>query len=127
MLETVRFHTLLVTANPEIETMQERWMNKGHHDVIMECAEFALERLHAPVNREVKEPPRARPMIEPQNLILEQRPHLSPLSALSHQAEMWSPSLSCGLETPPPSKLSHPHTPLSQNQVSIYFILIFVE
>lgn len=98
-------------------------MNKGHHDVIMECAEFALERLHGAVNKEVdnkgKEPPQQKIMLEPHNFILDHRPLASPLSAISHQVDMWSPSLSCGLETPPPNKLSLPHTPITHNQVLI--------
>ncbi|XP_059477895.1 hamartin isoform X2 [Neocloeon triangulifer] len=119
MLETVRFHTLLVTANPESETMQERWMNKGHHDVIMECAEFALERLHAPLNRETDGATQvlARQHEQPHKILEE---HLissfaSPVSALSQQSELWSPSLSCGFETPPASKISQPHTPINHN------------
>jgi len=79
-------------------------MNKGHHDVIMECAEFALERLHGPLNRELegRGPQRPRPMLQPQSFVLDC--HMS--SPLTTLAEAWSPSLSCGLETPPPSKLS---------------------
>ncbi|CAB3374516.1 Hypothetical predicted protein [Cloeon dipterum] len=123
MLETVRFHTMLITANPETETMQERWMNKGHHDVIMECAEFALERLYGNVLRDAdssaQSTQRHHAMMDRSTRNLEERlqfSNASPVASLTLQTDAWSPSLSCCLDTPPASKISHPHTPVTHNK-----------
>lgn len=89
--------------------------------MIVECAKFALERMHAPSTRGEGESSfvlmRPRASLElAASMITEERPvhHASPLPALRLQADLWSPSLSCGLATPPPNDISLPHTPLAQ-------------
>jgi tuberous sclerosis protein 1 len=128
MLDTVKMHPLLVTASKEAETLPDRWKNKGHHDVIVECAKFALERINVPTNRDGEKSIGFKSSIHSHgnlelaaNLITEERPmHATPLQSLRLQADLWSPSLSCGLATPPPNDISLPLTPVAQVRKRFY-------
>ncbi|KAF4514250.1 UNVERIFIED_CONTAM: hypothetical protein B566_EDAN019542 [Ephemera danica] len=109
MLDSVKMHPLLVTASKDIETMQERWKNKGHHDVIVECAKFALERMHnSPALTAYRDEKSTttlinRPQLQETFAIEEKPVHASP--SLRLPADLWSPSLVCGLATPPASDI----------------------
>ncbi|ALC45975.1 Tsc1, partial [Drosophila busckii] len=46
LLETVRVHPMLLTANSETEMSNLRWKDMEPHDVVMECAHLSLPVLH---------------------------------------------------------------------------------
>ncbi|XP_023715009.1 hamartin isoform X2 [Cryptotermes secundus] len=132
MLDTVKMHPLLVTASKDAETATSRWMKMEHHDVILECAKFAsLDTLERP-REEVSHqglPPTSRKRYSLEHSSLESayqhqikgNPSLNPTSSQVTQKEDWSPSIFCGMDTPPPQEVvptSIPQTPNSQEGTS---------
>ncbi|PNF26098.1 hypothetical protein B7P43_G04921 [Cryptotermes secundus] len=131
MLDTVKMHPLLVTASKDAETATSRWMKMEHHDVILECAKFAsLDTLERP-REEVSHqglPPTSRKRYSLEHSSLESayqhqikgNPSLNPTSSQVTQKEDWSPSIFCGMDTPPPQEVvptSIPQTPNSQSYI----------
>ncbi|KAG8232141.1 hypothetical protein J437_LFUL012151 [Ladona fulva] len=123
MIDTVRMHPLLVTASKDAETATSRWKKMEHHDVIVECAKFALDsyeksREDVPTLGLSSFRPRS-PDSPHQQLKPSQIPSSSSLiNQLLSENENWSPSLPCSIVTPPPadsSSTSIPQTPNSLN------------
>nr|XP_018900314.1 PREDICTED: hamartin isoform X1 [Bemisia tabaci]XP_018900315.1 PREDICTED: hamartin isoform X1 [Bemisia tabaci]XP_018900316.1 PREDICTED: hamartin isoform X1 [Bemisia tabaci] len=117
MLGTVRMHPLLVTASKDSETATARWKKMEHHDVIVECAKYALD--HG--ERQFQEPlPYHQGMIS--NLSLTGRSGVSSYSSqLANMVseEIWSPSIECSNSIASESRpTSIPHTPIAQGFVS---------
>ena len=52
MLETVKMHPLLVTANKDTELSSHRWRSKEYHDVIAECSKLSVDVLETGVSEE---------------------------------------------------------------------------
>ena len=52
MLETVKMHPLLVTANKDTELSSHRWRSKEYHDVIAECSKLSIDVLETGVSEE---------------------------------------------------------------------------
>ena len=52
MLETVKMHPLLVTANKDTELSSNRWKSKEHHDVIAECSKLSIDVLETGISEE---------------------------------------------------------------------------
>ncbi|KAK7868191.1 hypothetical protein R5R35_003057 [Gryllus longicercus] len=134
MLETVRMHPLLVTASKDAETATTRWKKMEDHDVIVECAKYAIDSMEK--SREegsfqsINTSFRSRGSIEHGvALDLSYVHHLKsslPTSAASSflsshlpiDQDLWSPSIFSGLSTPPVEEsapTSIPQTPNSQN------------
>ncbi|KAK7868192.1 hypothetical protein R5R35_003057 [Gryllus longicercus] len=134
MLETVRMHPLLVTASKDAETATTRWKKMEDHDVIVECAKYAIDSMEK--SREegsfqsINTSFRSRGSIEHGvALDLSYVHHLKsslPTSAASSflsshlpiDQDLWSPSIFSGLSTPPVEEsapTSIPQTPNSQD------------
>ncbi|XP_066991586.2 hamartin isoform X2 [Anabrus simplex] len=120
MLETVRMHPLLVTASKDAETSNTRWKKMEDHDVIVECAKFALEsteKSHDDSNYQGL----ASSLRSRDNLLLQSGKSSSFMSTtLPGEQDFWSPSIHSGLSTPPPQEsapTSIPQTPNSQNYI----------
>ncbi|XP_011259804.2 hamartin [Camponotus floridanus] len=44
MLDSVRMHPLLVTASKDAEISATRWKKMEHHDIVIECGRFTLDK-----------------------------------------------------------------------------------
>ncbi|KAL6263512.1 hypothetical protein P5V15_006302 [Pogonomyrmex californicus] len=44
MLDSVRMHPLLVTASKDAEISATRWKKMEHHDIVIECSRFTLDK-----------------------------------------------------------------------------------
>lgn len=128
MLDTVKMHPLLVTASKEAETGTARWKKMELHDVIVECAKYtALDPLERP-REEVSHqglPPTLRPRYSNIESAYQHQikgnPTLNLPSSQMTPKEDWSPSVFCGVSTPPPPEetvpTSIPQTPNSQSYI----------
>ncbi|PSN42592.1 hypothetical protein C0J52_08706 [Blattella germanica] len=126
MLDTVKMHPLLVTASKEAETGTARWKKMEHHDVILECAKFALDN-HDRARDEASYqdlPPTKWPRYSLEHSSLEStfqhQMKGNPTLNLMAEKENFSPSLYCGMSTPPPQEsvpTSIPQTPNSQSYI----------
>ncbi|XP_069705374.1 hamartin isoform X2 [Periplaneta americana] len=131
MLDTVKMHPLLVTASKDAETATSRWKKMEHHDVLLECAKFStLDSLERP-REEISHTGHSQPLwprysLEQSNIEspyqhqIKSTPTLNLINIQGTQKEEWSPSVYCGMATPPPQEsvpTSIPQTPNSQSYI----------
>lgn len=127
MLDTVKMHPLLVTASKEAETGTARWKKMELHDVIVECAKYSaldpLERPREEVSYQGLPPtlwPRYSNIESAYQHQIKGNPTLNLPSSQMTPQEEWSPSVFCGVSTPPPEETvptSIPQTPNSQSYI----------
>ncbi|XP_070531599.1 hamartin-like [Ptychodera flava] len=118
MLEHVRMHPNLVTGSKDMETDTARWRKMESHDIVMECAKISLDTLEStrddiPYNGSlVKSFKQSGSASQDGSIETEQRrkqidnvpstpKHPLPLSIPGEISTVWSPSVMCGLSTPP--------------------------
>lgn len=115
MLERVKMHPLLVIGSQEKEISRERWRQKEVHDIIVECAQLSLdmiegtmEKVTCPFSEAMSDIP-----IRPQHIISQStggdddaENQKSIVNSVTVLDSLWSPSLMCGLSTPPPESAS---------------------
>ncbi|XP_077986849.1 hamartin-like [Glandiceps talaboti] len=142
MLEHVRMHPNLVTGSKDMETDKARWKKMETHDIVMECAKVSLDTLEStrddiPYHVQVMKSASKSGTIS-QDGSAEQRhfekdvrlknqldystpstpQHPVKLSLSSEVTTVWSPSVLCGLTTPP-SQIS-PSSSLADISGSLY-------
>ncbi|XP_036892298.1 hamartin isoform X2 [Sturnira hondurensis] len=146
MMEHVRIHPELVTGSKDHELDPRRWKKLETHDVVIECAKISLDPMEASyedgysVSRrhsarcphrpaDVPASPYADTLNSYGNVTSTPRSTARPASASTPgqlppplsfpappQAALWSPSVACGMTTPPtspgtvPSDASHPYS-----------------
>ncbi|XP_054274204.1 hamartin [Macrosteles quadrilineatus] len=112
MLDNVKLHPSLVMPYKEPETTPARWRKLEPHDVIVECAKYAI-------GGEIE-----RPRDDGGSRIsldfsqtLEHKYAGRSGSGLTEK-DPWSPTSFCGMSTPPESApTSIPHTPIAQTHI----------
>uniref|UniRef100_A0A1B6CYZ0 Hamartin n=1 Tax=Clastoptera arizonana TaxID=38151 RepID=A0A1B6CYZ0_9HEMI len=121
MLETVKMHPLLVTASKDAETSSMRWKKMEPHDVIVECAKFAVDSTEKFTDENFKLETFSNSYLEYErslNNICKSIEGQIYTEELNEEKEMFSPSIYCGISTPPESApTSIPHTPIAQTYV----------
>ncbi|XP_028312246.1 TSC complex subunit 1a isoform X2 [Gouania willdenowi] len=114
MLEHVRVHPELVTGTQDYELDPSRWKRYEVHDILIECSRLCLDVLESSCEDDVCSPP-ASP-----HLNLTCSPALTHTASSSVSAQQltlrpahiqaddvtWSPSMHCGLATPPPESVA---------------------
>lgn len=141
MLECVRMHPLLVTFSKEAEIATTRWKAMETHDIVVECAKLSLDpiegtresqNLAGTLQSNIQ---KLRYSLESgsfkrhQQLGINFQHSLSKLSlvpskdsvigqAVAEPASILSPSISCGLSTPPLSQQISPTSSLVSDQAS---------
>lgn len=123
MVFSVRMHPQLVTTSKDAETAASRWMKMEDHDVIVECAKYVLDAARDDMGPSLGTPalrsrsPKELAMALEKSLQYGGKSVASDLVLTYRDAAEWSPSVRCGLNTPPPPEstpTSIPHTPIQQ-------------
>lgn len=116
LLETVKIHPLLITANKDLETSTSRWKKMEPHDIVFECARLSLEysdhgQTFMPDCASIR-PILPETGFNIREIRFENNFPQVGFTSLSNKFEtIWSPS-NVVLATPPPTAvLSHTSTP----------------
>ncbi|XP_061169862.1 hamartin-like isoform X1 [Saccostrea echinata] len=134
MLERVRLHPHLINGTREKEMDAKRWKSLEDHDVIVQCAKMSLDQIEgtweemscpvasSPYKAALTAEDRSRRKSsvdgrKPRSSV-SSPPQLSPNVTSQDLASIWSPSLSVGLSTPPPSQRTTPATSVLESSLT---------
>ncbi|XP_048773723.2 hamartin-like isoform X3 [Ostrea edulis] len=135
MLERVRLHPHLISGTRENEMDAKRWKSLEDHDVIVQCAKMSLDQIegtweeiscpvasfsHKPILPTAGKTQRKTPTGDWKKLktSVSSPPQLSPTVTTQDLSPFWSPSLSVGLSTPPPSQQTTPASSALENSLA---------
>ncbi|XP_012227848.1 hamartin isoform X2 [Linepithema humile] len=107
MLESVRMHPLLVTASKDAEISSNRWKKMEHHDIVIECGRFTLDKCREEILSVAN--PRCTPPLDQSSIVCAPiNIGITNTEIINQEEEtFWSPSTAIPPHTPPPQNTSH--------------------
>ena len=131
MLERVRLHPHLITGNRDMEISSQRWRNMESQDVVIDCAKMSLDVMEGmweesseALQKNILHKPLDQPKTRDLQIHTKENSELhvtEPVPFIGYQSDtFFSPSLTIGMSTPPPSQRNTPATSVLETSSSTH-------